>query len=260
MKYRTLENKVELQQYWLIILFAILFFFVVEQVGLLTSFRKVAERSIMPFQQFGVSVVYLIVLPYRATVASYNSYQKIQDLELRYGEVAAQVGELENLRIENETLRKIAQATVGSGLVDKVITPILGYSQPILADTQNQFRTGDPVFIEGVFIGRVGVVSQNQAQLHLLSQLFTQPVLAKTETGASGLIFGNGKEVLLQEIPIEKEVAVGQKIFTIGQAGILPNWYIGRIKQIQRSEGSPTQKVLVDQGVSFFESKMVEVR
>ncbi len=260
MKYRTLENKMEFQQYWLGFLLAILIFFVIENLGLLHSFKQVVERGMRPFQEFGTSFVSAVELPYRMSVSSYNAYQKIQNLEMRYGELASKLGEIENLKIENDELRKIAQATTSSGLKNKILTPILGYSQPIVADSQNLLQTGDPVFIQGVFIGRVGAVVQGQAQLVLFSQLFSQPIIAKTEGGATGLLFGNGRDVILKEIPIEKEVTVGQLIFTVGQENVLPNWFIGRIKAVTRHEGSPTQEALVDQGVSFYESKMVEIK
>ncbi len=260
MKYRTIENKIELQQYWIGFIVAVLLLFVIENVGLLSSFRGFVERRLRPVQQLGVNVVYFAELPYRITVASYNSYQKIQNLESRYGELASRLGEEENLRVENEELRKMAGATTSSRLSQKILAPILGYSQPIIADTGYALTTGDPVFIQGVFIGRVGEVSQGQAKITLLSQLFAQPVLGKTESGATGLLFGNGRNAILKEIPIEKEISVGQHVFTVGQEGILPNWYIGSIKEVLRHEGAPTQEAIVDQGVSFFESKMVEVK
>jgi cell shape-determining protein MreC len=260
MKYRTIENKIELQQYWIGFIVAVLLLLVIENIGLMNSFRGFIERRLSPVQKLGVNIVYFVELPYRVTVASYNSYQKIQNLELRYGELASRLGEEENLRVENDELRKMAGATTSSRLSQKILAPILGYSQPIIADTEQAFSAGDPVFIQGVFIGRVGEVSQGQAKVILLSQLFAQPVLAKTESGATGLLFGNGRDAILKEVPIEKEISVGQHVFTVGQEGTLPNWYIGTIKEVIRHEGSPTQEAIVNQGVSFFESKMVEIK
>lgn len=260
MKYRTIENKIELQQYWLGIIILTGVLLVVENLSGLQRFRGVIERVAQPFQKVGVEVVHAIELPYRVAEESYNSYRKIQDLELRYGEMAAVVGQQANLQMEIDELRKMLNATASTGQTERILMPILGYSQPIIANTQHNFETGDPIFINGVFVGQVGKLSQNQAQVNLFTQLFSQPILAKTETGTTGLVFGTGKEIIMREIPIEQQVSVGQKVFTSGQERILPNWYIGRVREIERHEGSPTQSVYIDQGVSFFEAKMVEIK
>lgn len=260
MKYRTIENKVELQQYWLGLIVVIIILLIVENIGLLNGVKAFAEKIAQPFQKFGVEVVSGIEMPYRVAQSSYNSYKKIQDLEVRYGELAAVVGQQANLQTENDELRKMLNATASTGQTDRILMPVLGYSQPLIANTQHNFQAGDPVFISGVFVGQVGKLEQDQAQIVLLSQVFAQPILAKTELGTTGLVYGNGKDVLMKEIPIEQQIQLGQKIFTSGQDSILPNWYIGRIKEVQRHEGSPTQEAVLDQGVSFFEAKMVEIK
>jgi len=260
MKYRTIENKVEFQQYWLGVIVVVVVLFVLENVGVFGGIKEFAGRVALPFQEFGIEVVSGVELPYRVAMASYNSYKKIQDLELRYGELAAIVGQQSNLQAENDELRKMLNATSSTGQTDRILMPILGYSQPLIANTKHNFQTNDPVFVNGVFIGQVGKVEQNQAEVNLFSQQFTQPILAKTEANTTGLIYGNGKDIIMKEIPIEEQISVGQKVFTSGQDSILPNWYIGRIKDIQRREGSPTQEATVDQGVSFYESKMVEIK
>lgn len=260
MKYQTLDHRLPYRQYWVGVLVGVCLLFLLEKLGGMVKIRGAAENFLQPSQQLGVQIISTVELPYRVITTSYRSYQSLQLLQVQYGQLAALVGQQTTLQTENETLRKMVNATMSSGEKKKILVPILGYSQPLIANQDHTYEVGDPVFIEGVLIGRVSRLSQNQAEVKLLSQLFTQPILAKTVSGSTGLIYGNGQDLVLKELPIEQQVEIGQQVYTVGQDGVMPNWYLGRIKELHRHEGAPTQEAVVEQGVSFFTNKMVEVK
>ncbi len=260
MKYRTLENKAGIQHYWLGVLFGLGLLLVLEQLGMTNELRSLTEKLVQPVQILAAQSVRIMEVPFQMVAISYRSYQHIQDLEKQNADLAAQVSQQLNLVMENQELRKMVNATASSGEKAKILAPILSYSQPLISNPNHTFATGDPVFIQGVFVGQIGKITQNQAEITLLSQLYQQPILAKMVSGTTGLIYGNGKDVVLKEVPIEEQLTVGELVFTAGQDGVLPNWAIGHIKEVHRQDGSPNQTAIVDQSVSFFTEKMVEVK
>jgi cell shape-determining protein MreC len=103
-------------------------------------------------------------------------------------------------------------------------------------------------------------VAVNQSEIGLLSQESGPTILAKTESGVQGLIRGDGKRVLLTEIPVDVTLNVGERIVTQGQEGVAPNMFIGRISAVRNDPASAVQTALIEQLVSFYEASIVEVR
>jgi cell shape-determining protein MreC len=239
---------------------AIVLILLVESAGGFARFRGLTEKMLGPTQKIGVQFSLFVSLPYRMMLANYHSYQTLQLLESQSSQLAAALGQQQTLETENKALRSMVNATTSSREKQKILEPILGYSQPTIGNWDQAAQVGDPVFIDGELVGLVSRVSQNQAGITLLSQDYSQPLLARTSAGTTGMIYGNGQDLLLKQIPIEQQVAPGQIVYTAGQDGILPNWYIGTITEVHRHEGTPTQEAVVTQGVSFFTSQMVEVR
>lgn len=253
------ENTIQQQRFWLVMLGCVGVLFLFEQFGLLEPLLLTAAKKLQPFQEFGTTVVRTVQYPYKIITLGMNSYKKIQNIEEQNARLIVQLSELEKLKTENSSLRETLQATASSHLTKREFVSILNYGKPLISRENATYESGDPAFIQGVFVGRVGALGRNQAELSLLSQQFVDPVVAKTATGVTGLLYGDGRQLVLRQLPIEQVIEVGQQVFTAGQNGVQPNWYIGRIREVIRHEGSPTQEATVDQGVSFFHSSMVEV-
>ena len=81
----------------------------------------------------------------------------------------------------------------------------------------------------------------------------------RTESGVEGVIFGDGKNVVMHHIPREIQVTEGERVFTIGQQGIQKNMFVGKIGRITADPSAPTKEAVIDQYVSFFDSVLVEV-
>jgi cell shape-determining protein MreC len=264
----TLEKKIPMlrgQKFiWIIVGSVILLAAVFEYAGLLQWLRQVGEFVLRPLKQSAIIGVKQVLYPVEISRIAFKKYTYILDLELRYAESAAQLGELENLRQENTELRRLledGQATASTRVNHRRLVSILSYSQPVIAAGQEDgIQEGDLVFVSGVCVGRVKIVSEHQASVRLLNE--ADPVgvlLAKTQSGATGIIKGTGTQILLTEVPIDVSVGIGERVETMGQVGVAGSMYLGRVQEIRRAEGSPTQSLVIDQGVSFFRSSVVEV-
>jgi cell shape-determining protein MreC len=193
-----------------------------------------------------------------------KKYTYVLDLELRYAESAAQLSEFDRVRKENAALRALLEYEQASGAAkprQRKIASVLSYAQPTISVGQDDgIQEGYLVFVHGVFIGKISKVSAHEAQVKLLAAFSdTDVILVQTEVGVTGLVSGDGRDVVMREIPIDAAIQVGQRIESSGQVGVLPQLYMGRIVSIRRNEGSPTQTAVIDPGVSFYNTSIVEV-
>lgn len=253
------------QQLWIGVVLAVIIIAVLEYAGLLIWLRSGINRVVQPVRVQAVRFVNILRRPADLALVATRKYTYILDLELRYAEQAAQLGELEQLRRENQELRAVLEkeSTESSNATrDRRYGSIVSYAPPSISlGAADGAQLGELVFILGTCIGKLQAVEQHHAQVKLLSNFSEDDVLlGQTDTGVSGLVRGDRTRVLLSEIPIEASLQVGQRVETVGQLGVRGGIYIGRVAEIIRHEGAPTQSAVIEQGVSFFSATVVEVR
>ncbi len=110
-----------------------------------------------------------------------------------------------------------------------------------------------------MLVGLIKETSNYQSTVNLLFQNSTTPILVETESGVEGLMIGNGKNILLTEIPKEANIEVGEKVMTLGQEQIKPQLFVGQIQQIIDRPSSPIKEAIISQETSFYEASIVEV-
>ncbi len=191
----------------------------------------------------------------------YQLARKVQDLELRLSQATANLGELDQLKKENQELRNLLNSSDRS-LGRVVLTqPILSYAQPVIGlPKDEEIAIGAGVLVEGTLVGTVQEVKQDIAILTLLWQKNSTPVLATTEMGVQGLVIGDGRRVLLTEVQMDEELEVGQRVVTTGQKGIEKGLLIGIIRSLQSSTSDATKTAVIEQYVSFYEAQLVEIK
>ncbi|MBW7955816.1 rod shape-determining protein MreC [Patescibacteria group bacterium] len=250
--------------FWLVIGLIVLLVAVLEYAGVLIWMRGGLEQGVRPLLRTGALVVRAVRYPAELIRVATRRYTYVLDLELRYAESAAQLSELERLRQENQSLRTILegeQATRSATGQQRRLAAVLSYAQPTIGlGNQDGLKEGSAIFVQGALIGKVTQLTEHQSQVKLLQSYGAGDLLlVQTETGVSGLLSGDGQDILFKELPIDAQVEVGQRVETSGQVGVLPRLYIGRIESIRREEGSPTQTAVIDQGVSLYRTSIVEV-
>ncbi len=255
--FNTLNKKLLIQG------IVILLFGITEFLGLMTPVRGIGERLFSPLLGFSTQLIEITLMPYHLVKKNMLGYQYIRDLELKYSQAAAESAELANLRAENAELRALIEKKDSFQSLNNqvIIAPIVSYGQPFIGKGQEDgVNEGNLILLGDTFIGRVGKTSAHQAEVILLQQASSQPVLAKTESGVSGVIVGDGKQLVLKELPTDTEIKTGEKISSEGQPGVPKGMFIGTVKEVQKQANSSMQTAIITQVASFYESHIVEVK
>lgn len=259
--YQFSESTISSQSQVLTSLAVIVLVAVMEFFGLLQPLRIGSEWILVPVMQWSSGVVHTMELPYFVLRQSFQNYTYVQDIELRYAEAVAQLSELESLKKENLELRQFIGKTNSAEANKELVAPILAYGQPYIGKGQRDgVHTGDLVLIAQILIGRVNEVSESQASVTLFSSVSSLPILVQTESGVTGVLVGNGSQVIIKEIPQDAHLQVGERVTTVGQAEVPTGLAVGRIQSVSSSAVNSSQFAVVDQVVSFYQSRVVEVQ
>jgi len=245
---------------WLVLVVAVCIIMITEYVGLLKPIRSVTEKIWSWVAVPTASLTYAAVDPFTTWRAQRQALNQLDQLQLQYSQVQATITQLQALKTENDNLRSLISSGSGTVKVRAITTPIIAYGQPMIAagTDQNLFE-GEPILVGQTMVGIVNQVSDHQSSVLLVSQENGPKVLARTESGVSGILMGDGKQVLLTEIPIDSKLTPGEKVVTQGQTGIRPALLIGTISQVKAEPQASVQTAVVEQMVSFYESTMVVV-
>ena len=242
----------------MVVLLMLVFF---EIVGINQPIVQVGQSAINPLLQFNVRLV-SGMYQFTQNVRSWqNTARRVQDLELKLAHTSAQLGKIEQLEKENQELRALLNSSDRS--LDRVVltSPILSLAQPAVGlPLESEVRPGLAVMAENTLVGVVTQVRNNVAYVGLLWQKDSPYVLAQTSAGIQGMLMGDGRRVLLTEIPVEEELEVGQRVLTSGQEGISAGLYVGEIRSIRSGASSAFKTAVIEQYVSFHESSLVEIR
>ncbi|MBD3279855.1 MAG: hypothetical protein GF390_04075 [Candidatus Pacebacteria bacterium] len=260
MKYLLVEKNYYYRN-WLVLLFITGVLWFLEFLGLITPVKAIGAQVLNPWQQFNVKVVRQAVEPVQQLQIAFKAARKVQDLERRLAVAQAQLGELDVLKAENAALKAMLE-NHDRRLVDSVITsPIISFANPaVAAGSQQGVRVGQMVIKEDTLLGVITKADLNQAQLVLLWQQDAPKILAKTQQGAKGLVQGDGRQVILTEVPVEFSLTVGDRVVSLGQPGIERDVFIGTVREIKSPPSAAVKTAVLEQYISFYDSVVVEVR
>lgn len=230
-----------------------------EWLGVVQPLVAVGERVVVPRMVATNQWLAVVSRPLLLIKKSYHSARKVQELEQSYTQSLATISELEYLAQENQVLRQLLELKEKVGPM-LITSPITSHGEPSLGlGAAAGVKTGQPVLSSQTLLGLIKTTTSHQAAVNLLFQNSIQPILVKTESGVEGLVIGDGKNILLTEIPREAEVVVGERVVTIGQEHIQPQLFVGQIQQVIDQPAAATKQAIINQEVSFYEVTMVEI-
>lgn len=252
-------NYQKISRYFLITAF-IAFIFLLDFLGLLT-FTKL-RRLTTSWQAANYRIISTLLRPVNQLKEFWQLREKLEDLEYRYREASVQLTELEALREENQALRELLENSdraLGKNLITK---PISSFAKPVLAvGSDSALQIGSLVLGGGNLLGIVEELSQQQARVLLIKNMLDQGVVAKTESGVRGIVKGDGKNILLTEVASEETLNLRERVVTVGQEGITPDIFIGRIISLKEiNPAKSTQEAILQQDYNFYELSLVEVQ
>jgi rod shape-determining protein MreC len=167
-----------------------------------------------------------------------------------------QYGETER---ENERLRGILdyEPPPGYDLFQARVLSVSGTTGQVSAEinrgTRDSIRVDMPVINQQGLIGRVVAVSETVAQVQLLIDP-THRVAARVATSREmGIVkYRNRDGMLLDNFPIQGEIAPGDEILSSGLGGIYPaGLVIGRVGSVVRPEEATFCTVVIEPAVNF---------
>jgi cell shape-determining protein MreC len=186
----------------------------------------------------------------------------IQDLERKNAELLSQVGEVERFRAENQELRELLRIDATASAHPQLRTTLSSLARPkIGVGAREGMVSGRAVTVGGVMIGTLGEVSEFDSQLVPLDSTKPYALLARTQSGASGVVVGTGKRIELREISRDTLPLVGEKVLTTGSlTGTVPrDLVIGTVERVidQPTAGSLT--VILQPGADWYKARFVEI-
>jgi len=223
---------------------------------LTSSLERFSKPALIKLSQ----LVGLMNQPMVLTKKSWHAARRVQDLEREYSHALATVSKLEYVEQENQELRRLleTQERPQSGVV---ASKAISYGLPSVSVGQVEgISVGQPVLAAQNLVGLIETVSVHQSRVSLLAQNITRPILAVTESGVEGIVVGDGKKILLTEIPKDVELTVGERVMTTGQEFIQPRLLIGQIQEVIDRPTAPTKQAIIKQLVSFYEAPILEVQ
>lgn len=228
-------------------------------LGVEANLKKWGQAALRPAIELSGQITYLATRPYIWLKAGYSRGQHLQQLELAYNQALAEISHYQAVEAENQTLRELLEAQ-DRPVPTVIATPVISYGIPTISvGVEEGIQPGQAVLAAQTLLGVVDIVSAHQSQLKLLHQLRDQSILVKTESGVEGLVRGDGRQVIMTEIPTQAEIVAGEKIVTAGQKNIPPNLFIGTVQESTTEATAPIQTVTVNQRISFYEVPIVEV-
>lgn len=250
-----------LKQEWLVTLSIVAIFLLAEFVGVTSPVRSAVAWAIVPFNLRVTQVLKATTTPFIYFESLSTAQRRIQDLERNYAASSAQLSEMDGLKAENLAMKEMLAAGQLSSEQRVLSVPIVAYGRPlIVGGTEQGLENGNMVLVSQTLVGLVTEVSSHQSEVGLLSQENGPTILAKTESDIQALVRGDGKRVILTEVPVSLELKVGERVMTQGQEGVAPNMFIGRVAAIKKEPSAAVQSATLEQLVSFYEASIVEVR
>ncbi len=148
----------------------------------------------------------------------------------------------------------------------KVVNNTIGYRSNFLTLNKGSKAGIEPrmavISADGI-VGIVKDVSDNYATVISVLNKNARISAKLLKSGTAGTVIWEGsnyREASLIEIPIHVEVAVGDTISTSQYSNIFPeNIFIGKVKQVRKSEGSSTYQIDVSLGTDYLRLNFVDV-
>ncbi len=231
-----------------------------EFLGWWVGVRDATASLVRPLLLKTTAYVQTLALPYQVIQRGFRSARRIQDLEIKYSQSLAAISQLTALQAENAALRAMIENTDRTTQQVVISSPIVSLSRPAVGVGRQQgVTTGNLVIIAGTLVGRISQVEEQISLVDLLTSRDAFSLVAKTPRNVEGIIQSDGSHLVMKEIPVDAPIDIGERVVTVGQPGVPPDLLVGQVGQITTHPARPTKEVLVDQLVSFYQVRLVEI-
>lgn len=162
---------------------------------------------------------------------------------------------------ENQILRELFDRAAETPEYRRITADVIGQdTNPALQSMlinkgfDDGVRVGMPVEAARGLVGQVYRVTNNAAQVALLTETASAIPVRLGSTRATGILRGSGRGALptIDWIDLQYQVEVGELVITSGLGGKFPeNLVIGRVIDVERNEAELFQRAIVQPAVDF---------
>lgn len=162
---------------------------------------------------------------------------------------------------ENQILRELFNRAADTPEYRRITADVIGQDtnpaiQSILINKgfDDGVRVGMPIEAARGLVGQVYRVTNNAAQVALLTETASAIPVRLGSTRATGMLRGAGRGALptIDWIDLQYQVEVGELVITSGLGGKFPeNLVIGRVIDVERNEAELFQRAIVQPAVDF---------
>jgi len=256
-KFKGLKIFKEFRQFFALILFGFLLFFILK-ASVFKPIFGFAQNLTLPLQ-IGF---YRGTQGLRSTVETFSEIGSLRNTNSRLKEenvlLLAQNTVLKKLEEENKSLREQIK-TQRKGLPIKATAGPIGFSglgsESILLIDRGKdsgIEKGDFVVVKNILIGKIVEVNSRVSSVQLLTDPNTK-IPVKTDTGSEGILEGQfGSSLVLTNVSQDQFLKEGQILLTSGKNEYPKDLVVGRIKKVNRIEKDLFQKAEI---VSLLENK-----
>lgn len=255
-----LSNYARSRLAWIAFSLGVLALFLIQLLGFEPKLRSTLEWLLRPYGGLGYQVSRVLVGPYQTVSSLQRSAVEYDRLRVEYNAALANLERLRQLESENQVLRQVLENSDRKLNTVAIAAPINSYGDPYLSKgALDGIGVGDVVVTDQTLVGRIVEVTPHQAKVQLLTHPQSLPILAETQRGVESLIAAQARKLIMTEVSLDTPVEVGDRVSTLGQAGIPKGLFIGRVVSVE-SVGGAQQRIVVEQLVNFYNSTYVEVR
>lgn len=190
-----------------------------------------------------------------------------QELNKKLKEMSVDRSQIEELKIENENLKKqlgfIEEhnelSLVPAKIIGREPTSFLDY---IIIDKgeDERIEEGRAVISDGLLVGKVSEVDKNQSRVILITSKDSIVQAMLQESRIHGILKGGLSGIVLDSIPQDLEVKSGESVITSGLGGdIMQGLLIGEVVSQQSSKAEIFKTLSVRSLVDFSKLELVFV-
>lgn len=207
-------------------------------------------------------VVQTVVLPLKENVYQANIFfQSFSKVVLRYPELVKIMEEKMVLKKTKEELELANQILKEENLklrhqLEAPLPPFFQFIPATVVSVSRKmelFVGGKEKIIPGMavvegttLIGKIDEVQNNRSTVLLVSDPESQ-IPARTSRGARGIVVGYGKEMVILDKILQKELLfLDDTVFTSGEGGFPPNLLIGKVVHIKSEDVSPYKQAKLE--------------
>jgi rod shape-determining protein MreC len=172
---------------------------------------------------------------------------KISYLEQRVRELTVEAEKVNNLTLENESLRSQLGVPVSKNK-KIVMANVVGTSVNLLIDKgqKDGIKEGLPVVYKDILVGKTTKVLENSSTVLILTDPSSKVTVTTSKTKAKGLLIGQfGVGVLMDKVVSEDVLSSEDVVVTSGEDGIIKGLLVGKIAEVKKEDAGVFQSAKI---------------